>query len=120
MVHSPGLFRDMLNYKGKNLVTTDGTSLLGADDKAGIAAIMDALEYMVNHPEFKQDGQGGFHTRRRNLIRIDHFNVKKFGADLAYTVDGGREGEMEYENFNAARAYITTHGSRYIPAMPRV
>jgi len=116
MVLSPKLFPDLLNYKGKTLVTTDGTSLLGADDKAGIAAIMDALAYLVNHPEFEHGTvKVAFTPDEETSNGIDHFDVKKFGADLAYTVDGGREGEMEYENFNAARAFITAHGKSVHP-----
>ena len=113
---SPKMSPLLLNYKGKTLVTTDGTTLLGADDKAGIAAIMDALEYMVNHPEFKHGTvKVAFTPDEETSYGIDHFDVEKFGADLAYTVDGGREGEMEYENFNAARAFITTHGKSVHP-----
>lgn len=116
MVLSPKLFPDLLNYKGKTLVTTDGTSLLGADDKAGIAAIMDALAYLANHPEFEHGTvKVAFTPDEETSYGIDHFDVKKFGADLAYTVDGGREGEMEYENFNAARAFITAHGKSVHP-----
>ena len=113
---SPKMSPLLLNYKGKTLVTTDGTTLLGADDKAGVAAIMDALEYMVNHPEFKHGTvKVAFTPDEETSYGIDHFDVEKFGADLAYTVDGGREGEMEYENFNAARAFITTHGKSVHP-----
>ena len=116
MVLSPKLFPDLLHYKGKTLVTTDGTTLLGADDKAGVAAIMDALEYMVNHPEFKHGTvKVAFTPDEETSYGIERFDVEKFGADLAYTVDGGREGEMEYENFNAARAYITAHGKSVHP-----
>lgn len=113
---SPKMFPDLLIYKGKTLVTTDGTTLLGADDKAGIAAIMDALAFMVNHPEFKHGTvKVAFTPDEETSYGIDHFDVEKFGADLAYTVDGGREGEMEYENFNAARAFVTAHGKSVHP-----
>ncbi|MBM3137702.1 MAG: peptidase T [Chloroflexi bacterium] len=116
LVLSPKLFPDLLNYKGKTLVTTDGTSLLGADDKAGIAAIMDALAYMVSHPEFEHGTvKVAFTPDEETSYGIEHFDVEKFSADLAYTVDGGREGEMEYENFNAARAVVTAHGKSVHP-----
>ena len=116
MVLSPKMFPSLLDYKGKTLVTTDGTSLLGADDKAGVAAIMDALATMVNHPEFKHGTvKVAFTPDEETSFGIDHFDVEKFGADLAYTVDGGREGEMEYENFNAAHAFITAHGKSVHP-----
>lgn len=116
MVLSPKIFPALLDYKGKTLVTTDGNTLLGADDKAGVAAIMDALEYMINHPEFEHGTvKVAFTPDEETSYGIDHFDVEKFGADLAYTVDGGREGEMEYENFNAARAFITTHGKSVHP-----
>ena len=113
---SPRMFPNLLNYKGKTLVTTDGTTLLGADDKAGIAAIMDALAYMVSHPEFKHGTvKVAFTPDEETSYGIEHFDVEKFGADLAYTVDGGREGEMEFENFNAARAVVTAHGKSVHP-----
>jgi len=116
MALSPKDFPSLLNYKGKTLVTTDGTTLLGADDKAGIAAIMDALEYLVNHPEIKHGTvRIAFTPDEENSYGIDHFDVEGFGADFAYTVDGGPEGEMEYENFNAARAYVTAHGKSVHP-----
>jgi tripeptide aminopeptidase len=116
MVLSPKMFPALLDYKGKTLVTTDGTSLLGADDKAGVAAIMDALEFMINHPEFEHGTvKVAFTPDEETSFGIDHFDVEKFGADLAYTVDGGREGEMEYENFNAAHAFITAHGKSVHP-----
>lgn len=116
MLLSPNIFPRLLEYKGKTLVTTDGTTLLGADDKAGIAAIMDALEYLTNHPEFEHGTiKVAFTPDEETSYGIDHFDVEKFSADLAYTVDGGREGEMEYENFNAARAYVTAHGKSVHP-----
>ena len=116
MTLSPAMFPTLLAYKGKTLVTTDGTSLLGADDKAGIAAIMGALEFMVSHPEFAHGTVKVAFTPDEEISSgIEHFDVKKFGADFAYTVDGGREGEIEYENFNAARARITAHGKSVHP-----
>lgn len=116
MALSPKLFPLLLNYKGKTLVTTDGTSLLGADDKAGIAAIMDALEYMVNHPEFEHGTvKVAFTPDEETSYGIEQFDVQKFSADFAYTVDGEREGEIEYENFNAARASVTAYGKSVHP-----
>lgn len=116
MVLSPDEFPDLLKYKGQKMVTTDGTTLLGADDKAGIAAIMDALEYMVNHPEFMHGTiKVAFTPDEETSYGIEHFDVDTFGADFAYTVDGGELGEMEYENFNAARAYVTIHGKSVHP-----
>ncbi len=113
---SPRMFPELLNYKGKTLVTTDGTTLLGADDKAGIAAIMDALAYMVSHPEFKHGTvKVAFTPDEETSYGIEHFDVEKFAADFAYTLDGGREGELEYENFNAARAQVTVHGKSVHP-----
>lgn len=104
-------FPELLNYKGKDLIVTDGTSLLGADDKAGIVEIMTALKYLKEHPEIK-------HGKIRVGITPDEeigrganlFDVKKFGAEFAYTVDGGELGELEYENFNAASAKIVITG----------
>ena len=116
MVLSPDEFPDLLKYKGQTLVTTDGTTLLGADDKAGIAAIMNSLEYMVNHPDFKHGTvKVAFTPDEETSYGIAHFDVEAFGADFAYTVDGGELGEMEYENFNAARAYVTVHGKSVHP-----
>lgn len=113
---SPRMFPELLNYKGKTLVTTDGTTLLGADDKAGIAAIMDALAYMVSHPEFKHGTvKVAFTPDEETSYGIEHFDVERFAADFAYTLDGGREGELEYENFNAARAQVTVHGKSVHP-----
>lgn len=113
---SPRMFPELLNHKGKTLITTDGTTLLGADDKAGIAAIMDALAYMVSHPEFKHGTvKVAFTPDEETSYGIEHFDVEKFGADFAYTLDGGREGELEYENFNAARAQVTVQGKSVHP-----
>ena len=111
MALMPKEFPDLLKYKGQTLFTTDGTTLLGADDKAGIAAIMSALEYMIVHPEFKHGVvKVAFTPDEETNYGIDHFDVKSFAADFAYTVDGGELGELEYENFNAGRAYVTVHG----------
>jgi len=111
MLLSPKEFPDLLKYKNQALVTTDGTTLLGADDKAGIAAIMSAFEHLVTHPEIRHGTvRVAFTPDEETSYGIEHFDVPGFGADLAYTVDGGALGELEYENFNAARAYVTTHG----------
>lgn len=116
MFLSPQEFPHLLSYKGQTLITTDGTTLLGADDKAGIAAIMDALAYMVDHPEFKHGTiQVAFTPDEETSYGIEHFDVEGFAADFAYTVDGGEIGEMEYETFNAARAFITVHGKSVHP-----
>ncbi len=113
---SPADFPEILNYKGQDLVTTDGTTLLGADDKAGIAEIMAAMEYLVRHPNMKHGTiRIGFTPDEEIGRGADHFDVKKFGADFAYTVDGGEMGELEYENFNAALATITIHGRNVHP-----
>jgi len=111
IVLSPSYFDDLLLYKGQTLITTDGTTLLGADDKAGIAEIVTAMEYMINHPEIKHgDIRIGF-TPDEEIGKGAHkFDVEKFGAQWAYTMDGSQVGELEYENFNAAGAKITVHG----------
>jgi tripeptide aminopeptidase len=111
IVLSPTYFDDLLMYKGQTLITTDGTTLLGADDKAGICEIVSAMEYLINHPEIKHgDIKVGF-TPDEEIGRGAHkFDVKKFGADWAYTMDGSQVGELEYENFNAAGAKIKVNG----------
>lgn len=113
---SPNDFPELNNYYGNTIITTDGTTLLGADDKAGIAEIMSAIEYLVQHPEIKH---GTIHigfTPDEEIGRgADHFNVEKFGADFAYTIDGGEIGELEYENFNAALATIIVSGRNVHP-----
>jgi len=104
-------FPQLKRYTGQKLITTDGTSLLGADDKAGVAEIMTAMEYLVNHPECKHGAlKIAFTPDEETGMGIEHFEVKEFGADFAYTVDGSGLGELEYENFNANRATITFHG----------
>ena len=106
----------MLDYKGQTLVTTDGTTLLGADDKAGVAEIMWAAEYIVTHPEFEHgDICIGFTPDEEIGRGVVKFDVKAFGAKYAYTMDGGAAGELEYENFNAAAASITIHGRNIHP-----
>ena len=111
IVLSPSEFEDLLMYKGKTLITTDGTTLLGADDKAGIAEIISAMEYLINNPEIKHGKVRVGFTPDEEIGRGAHkFDVEKFGADWAYTVDGSQVGELEYENFNAAGAVITIQG----------
>lgn len=111
IVLSPKDFEDLLLYKGNTLITTDGTTLLGADDKAGIAEIVSAMEYLVNHPEIKHGKIRVGFTPDEEIGRGAHkFDVEKFGADWAYTMDGSEIGELEYENFNAAGAVVTIKG----------
>jgi len=116
IILSPDYFEDLLQYKGQTLITTDGTTLLGADDKAGIAEIMTAMEYLVQHPEIKHgEIRVGF-TPDEEIGRGAHkFDVEKFGADWAYTMDGSQIGELEYENFNAASAKVTIKGKSVHP-----
>lgn len=109
-------FPELSFFKGHTLITTDGTSLLGADDKAGVAEIMTAAEYLLSHPEIKHGKiRIGFTPDEEIGRGVDFFDVKRFGADFAYTVDGGFEGELEYENFNAAGAKITIQGRNIHP-----
>lgn len=109
-------FPEIKCYKGKTLITTDGTTLLGADDKAGIAEIMTAVEYLIEHPEIKHgDIKIGFTPDEEIGRGPDHFDVKKFNAGFAYTIDGGSIGELEFENFNAASAKITVSGRNVHP-----
>lgn len=115
-VLSPKFSPELKNYIGKTLITTDGTTLLGADDKAGISEIMTAVEYLVNHPEIEHgDIKIGFTPDEEIGEGADHFDVEYFGADFAYTIDGGRIGEIEYENFNAAGAKILVKGVNVHP-----
>lgn len=109
-------FPELLNYKGQTLITTDGTTLLGADDKAGVAEIMCAAEYIMNHPEFKHGPVKIAFTPDEEIGRgVVAFDVARFGADYAYTMDGGMVGELEYENFNAASAKIHFQGRNIHP-----
>jgi len=111
IILSPDYFEDLLQYKGQTLITTDGTTLLGADDKAGVCEIVSAMEYLVQHPEIKHGPIKVGFTPDEEIGRGAHkFDVKKFGAEWAYTMDGSQIGELEYENFNAASAEITVHG----------
>ena len=109
-------FPELLDYKGRTIITTDGTTLLGADDKAGIAEIMNAVQYMVEHPEFRHgDVMIGFTPDEEIGRGVVKFDVKKFGAKYAYTMDGGAIGELEYENFNAAAATVKINGCNVHP-----
>ncbi len=111
IVLSPSYFEDLLLYKGQTLITTDGTTLLGADDKAGITEIVTAMEYLIEHPEIKHGPLRIGFTPDEEIGRGAHkFDIEKFGADWAYTMDGSQVGELEYENFNAAGAVVTVHG----------
>ena len=111
IVLSPDYFEDLLLYKGQTLITTDGTTLLGADDKAGICEIVSAMEYLIQHPEIKHGTIRIGFTPDEEIGRGAHkFDVEKFGADWAYTMDGSQVGELEYENFNAAGAVVKVKG----------
>lgn len=111
IVLSPDYFEDLLLYKGQTLITTDGTTLLGADDKAGICEIVSAMEYLINNPEIKHGKVRVGFTPDEEIGRGAHkFDVEKFGADWAYTMDGSQIGELEYENFNAASAVVKIKG----------
>ncbi|MDP2060669.1 MAG: peptidase T [Flavobacteriaceae bacterium] len=116
IVLSPNYFEDLLLYKGQTLITTDGLTLLGADDKAGITEIVTAMEYLINHPEIKHGKIRVAFSPDEEIGRGAHsFDVEKFGADWAYTVDGGPVGELEYESFNAAAADIRITGKSVHP-----
>lgn len=116
IVLSPLEFPVMNNYIGQKLIVTDGTTLLGADDKAGITEIITAMEYLISHPEIKHGAVRIGFTPDEEIGRgADKFDVGKFNASFAYTVDGGALGELEYENFNAARAKITIQGLNVHP-----
>lgn len=108
-------FPEILNYKGEELITTDGTSLLGADDKAGVAEIMQAVKYMIDNNVKHGDIKIGFTPDEEIGRGADLFDVEKFNADYAYTMDGGEIGELEYENFNAASAHININGVNVHP-----
>ena len=116
IILSPNYFKDLLQYKGQTLITTDGTTLLGADDKAGITEIVTAMELLINTPEIKHGKiRVGFTPDEEIGRGAHHFDVEKFGADWAYTMDGSQVGELEYENFNAAGAKITFKGKSVHP-----
>lgn len=109
-------FPELLEYQGQDLITTDGTTLLGADDKAGVAEIMAMAQYFLEHPEVPHGPlRIGFTPDEEVGRGADFFDVKAFGAQIAYTVDGGRLGELEYENFNAASGKVKIHGSSIHP-----
>ncbi|PQV46850.1 tripeptide aminopeptidase [Jejuia pallidilutea] len=111
IILSPDYFEDLKQYIGQTLITTDGTTLLGADDKAGICEIISAMEYLINHPEIKHGKIRVGFTPDEEIGRGAHkFDVEKFAADWAYTMDGSQIGELEYENFNAASAVVTIKG----------
>ncbi|SFF20309.1 peptidase T [Sunxiuqinia elliptica] len=113
---SPAQFPDLLNYVGQEIITTDGSTLLGADDKAGLAEIMTAMAYLVAHPEIRHGKVRICFTPDEEVGKgADHFDVEKFGAKFAYTLDGGEIGELEYENFNAAMAKVTINGRSVHP-----
>ena len=112
----PADFPELLRHKGETLITTDGTTLLGADDKAGVAEIMDAVQYIVEHPEFKHgEIKIGFTPDEEIGRGVVKFDVARFGADYAYTMDGGEAGELEFENFNAASAVVRIQGRNVHP-----
>ncbi|RTY87843.1 peptidase T [Flavobacterium sp. RSP15] len=116
IVLSPSYFKDLLQYKGQTLITTDGTTLLGADDKAGITEIVTAMEFLINNPEIRHGKiRIGFTPDEEIGRGAHHFDVDKFGAEWAYTMDGSQVGELEYENFNAAGAKITFKGKSVHP-----
>ena len=116
IILSPNYFKDLLLYKGQTLITTDGTTLLGADDKAGITEIVTAMEFLIKNPEIKHGKiRIGFTPDEEIGRGAHHFDVEKFGADWAYTMDGSQVGELEYENFNAAGAKITFKGKSVHP-----
>ena len=109
-------FPELSFFKGHTLITTDGTTLLGADDKAGVAEIMTMAEYLLSHPEIKHGKiRIGFTPDEEVGRGVDYFDVARFGAQYAYTVDGGMEGELEYENFNAASAHFDVQGKNIHP-----
>ncbi len=112
----PAQFPELLSHRGETIITTDGTTLLGADDKAGVAEIMDAVQYMVEQPEFKHgDIKIGFTPDEEIGRGVVKFDVPRFGADFAYTMDGGEVGELEFENFNAASAVVRIQGCNVHP-----
>lgn len=116
IILSPDYFEELLLYKGQTLIVTDGTTLLGADDKAGIAEIMEAMQYLIEHPEIKHGKiRIGFTPDEEIGRGAHHFDIDKFDASWGYTVDGSRIGELEYENFNAASAKVKVTGKSVHP-----
>ena len=113
---SPKQFPELLKYVNQEIITTDGTTLLGADDKAGVAEIMTAMHYLIEHPEIRHGKVKVCFTPDEEIGKgADFFDVEKFGAEFAYTLDGGEKGELEYENFNAAMAVVTINGRSVHP-----
>ena len=109
-------YPEILDYMGQDIIVTDGTTLLGADDKAGLAEIVTACEYLIQHPEIQHGKiRVGFTPDEEIGQGADHFDVAKFGCDFAYTMDGGAVGELEYENFNAAGCKVKVHGVNVHP-----
>lgn len=116
IVLSPNYFDDLKQYKGQTIITTDGTTLLGADDKAGVAEIVTAMEYLINNPHIRHGAVRIAFTPDEEIGRGAHkFDVKKFGAQWAYTMDGSQIGELEYENFNAAEVIVSVKGKSVHP-----
>lgn len=116
IVLSPAMFPELNNYVGQEIVVTNGKTLLGADDKAGVAAIISAMEYLLAHPEIEHGKVRIAFTPDEEIGQgADHFDVEKFGCAWAYTIDGGQVGELEYENFNAAAARISFKGLNVHP-----
>jgi tripeptide aminopeptidase len=116
IVLSPGMFPELANYARQEIIVTNGKTLLGADDKAGVAAIVSAMEYLLQHPEIEHGKIRIAFTPDEEIGRgADHFDVDKFGCEWAYTVDGGQLGELEYENFNAAAAKVSFRGLNVHP-----
>lgn len=115
-VLSPAEFPNLENYQGQDLIITDGSTLLGADDKSGVAEIVTAMDYLIQHPEIKHgEIKVGLGPDEEIGQGAEHFDVQEFGADIAYTVDGGPLGELEYETFNAAQAKVTLLGKDVHP-----
>ena len=113
---SPMMFPELSDYQGQEIIVTDGTTLLGADDKAGVAAIIAAVDYLKNHPEIEHGKvRIGFTPDEEIGAGADYFDVAKFGCEWAYTIDGGAIGELEYENFNAAAAKVSFKGLNVHP-----
>lgn len=116
IVLSPSLFPELLAHKGEDIIVTDGTTLLGADDKAGIAEIVSAIDYLQKHPEIEHGKvRIAFNPDEEIGMGAAHFDVERFGCEFGYTVDGGEVGEMEFENFNAAKALFKIQGLEVHP-----
>ncbi|KAF0111191.1 MAG: tripeptide aminopeptidase [Chloroflexi bacterium] len=117
---TPDIFPELKKYTGQELITTDGNTLLGADDKAGVAAILTAVEYLIKHPEIQHGKiRVGFTPDEEISRGADLFDVAKFGAEYAYTVDGGEVGELEYETFNAAQGVVIVNGKNVHPGVAK-